>query len=115
MNRTEHLLVCLAEECAEVGQAVGKALRFGLADGYPGTDRTNAQDITSEVADLFAIVEMLVEYGAIQTSWGEPRLSNKKKKVEEFLRYAEERGTLVSNVEGNSAGACADPTELKAE
>jgi len=32
---TEHLLVCLAEECAEVGQAVGKALRFGLKDSPP--------------------------------------------------------------------------------
>jgi len=37
MNRTEHLLVCLAEECAEVGQAVAKALRFGLDDGRTRT------------------------------------------------------------------------------
>lgn len=27
MNKTEHLLTCLAEECAEVGQAAAKALR----------------------------------------------------------------------------------------
>ena len=49
MNRTEHLLACLAEECAEVAQAVGKALRFGLDDGYPGTDRKNADDIAKEL------------------------------------------------------------------
>lgn len=97
MNRTEHLLVCLAEECAEVGQAVSKALRFGLTDGYPETDRTNATDIAFEVSDLFAVIEMLVECGAIQPCWGEPRLSNKKKKIEEFMRYAEERGTLTAN------------------
>jgi hypothetical protein len=45
MNRTEHLLVCLAEECGEVIQSVGKALRFGLDHGYSDRTTTNAQDI----------------------------------------------------------------------
>lgn len=30
MNKAEHLLTCLAEECAEIQQAVSKALRFGV-------------------------------------------------------------------------------------
>ncbi len=34
MNKTEYLLVCLAEECAEIQQAVDKALRFGLDVGF---------------------------------------------------------------------------------
>ena len=34
MNREEHLLTILSEECAEVIKDVSKALRFGL-DDYP--------------------------------------------------------------------------------
>jgi len=48
MNKTEYLLVCLAEECAEIQQAVDKALRFGLDVGFPGGKTTNAQDISRE-------------------------------------------------------------------
>ena len=33
MNKQEYLLTCLSEECAEIQQAVSKALRFGL-DNY---------------------------------------------------------------------------------
>jgi len=40
MNRMEHLLAVLAEECAEVAQRCSKAQRFGMhqkqaLDGYP--------------------------------------------------------------------------------
>ena len=56
MNKTEHLLACLAEECAEVQHAVAKALRFGLDDGYPGAASTNAQDIAREFADVLAFM-----------------------------------------------------------
>lgn len=97
MNKTEHLLACLAEEAAEIGQAVGKALRFGLKDGYPGTDRTNEQDIANEVCDLAAIVEMLVDCGAIPPPWHGQRMAEKKAKVEKFMRYAEGLGTLTPN------------------
>lgn len=43
MNLQEHLLSCLAEECAEVGQCVSKALRFGLQDAQPGQPLTNLE------------------------------------------------------------------------
>ena len=66
MNKTEHLLACLAEECAEVQHAVAKALRFGLDDGYLGAASTNAQDIAREFADVLAVVEMLEEDGALE-------------------------------------------------
>lgn len=97
MNRTEHLLACLAEECAEVAQAVGKALRFGLADGYPGTTRTNALDIARELNDLFAVAEMLEEEGVIPIFGVTEDVFLKKAKVKEFMRYAEQRGTLTPN------------------
>ena len=98
MNRIEHLLTCLAEECAEVQQAVAKAQRFGLDDGYPGTDRTNKGDLENELTDLFAVLEMLEDDGIL--TCGESRrkaIDRKKAKVCEFMRYAEQRGTLTPN------------------
>jgi NTP pyrophosphatase (non-canonical NTP hydrolase) len=94
MNRTEHLLVCLAEECAEVAKAVSKALRFGLDDGAPGSDATNAQDIAGELNDLVAVAELLEECGAIPRRHSIRDIEAKKAKVLSFLEYAERRGAV---------------------
>lgn len=99
MNRTEHLLACLAEECAEVQHAVAKALRFGLDDGYPGAASTNAEDIAREFVDVLAVFEMLEASGAISRPANNlARLAQKKKKVSEYMGYAEQCGTLTPNV-----------------
>lgn len=95
MTEREHLLTCLAEECAEVQQAVAKALRFGLQDGYPDTDRTNAGDIAQELGDLVAVAELLEECGAVPRSHTIADIERKKNKVYAFIRYAKERGTVV--------------------
>lgn len=42
MNTTEHLLVVLGEECAEVQQNIAKALRFGLDDHHPDKNRNES-------------------------------------------------------------------------
>ena len=94
MNRRDHLLTIAQEECAEVIQAAAKALRFGLQDGYPGTNRTNARDLTKEFADVFGIYEMLVAEGHI------PRVTDsavqrKKERVEEYLIYSKSVGRLT--------------------
>lgn len=34
LNDTEHLLVCMAEECSEITQIINKTLRFGLHSAY---------------------------------------------------------------------------------
>jgi NTP pyrophosphatase (non-canonical NTP hydrolase) len=110
MNRTEHLLVCLAEECAEVGQAVGKALRFGLTDSPPGGGLQNDKYIVRELHDVLAVLELLTECGALDRGHYGEEIREKKEKVERFMRYAEERGTLVSNVQGNGlAGSGRSP------
>lgn len=97
MTKQEHLLTCLAEECAEVQQAVAKALRFGLTDGYPNTDRTNAGDIARELADLVAVAEMLEESGAVPRSHTLWDIEQKKAKVQTFLEYAKLKETLCPN------------------
>ena len=59
MNRQEHLLVIVAEECAEIQHAIAKALRFGLEDIGPEAESTNAQQIHNEFNDLPARIQLL--------------------------------------------------------
>ena len=93
MNRNEHLLVILAEECAEIAKETSKAIRFGMDEVMPGQALNNRQRILRELNDLWAVVEMLnlqvVDREAIE---------HKKTKVAEFMNYAEKCGTL-SNAE----------------
>lgn len=94
MNRKEHLLVCLAEECAEVAQRVSKALRFSLSEIQPGHHLTNEERIEGEFHDLCAIAEMLCSEGVIIT-WPSPEtVAAKKAKVEQYLIHAANNGTV---------------------
>jgi len=94
MNTTEHLLTCLLEECAEVQQAVAKALRFGLEDGAPRAETTNAQDIARELADVAAIAELLAERKLIQAPTGRAAIQRKRARLAEYMAYAQAQGTL---------------------
>lgn len=94
MNRREHLLVVLAEECAEVAHRTAKVLRFGLDDVEPGKDLMNAEQLCVELAHVFAMIQMLVDEGAIMP----PRAADvhaKKAAVEQWLRHAAKQGTLT--------------------
>lgn len=94
MNRLEHLLTILIEECAEIQQAASKAKRFGLEDGYPGTTRTNRRDIANELNDLMAVVEMLNAEG-LNLKFNEIQIADKRVKVEHWLKYSKQQGTLT--------------------
>lgn len=96
MNRQEHILSCLAEECCEVGQRVSKALRFGLGEIQPGQELTNAERIRVEFVDLLTVMMMLVETGAIErvNEADLPAMEEKRQKIEKFLDYAKSQGAL---------------------
>jgi NTP pyrophosphatase (non-canonical NTP hydrolase) len=96
MTRADHLLWILAEECAEVAQRASKAARFGLSEVQPGQEKTNAERIMEEYADLYAVVEMLINerlvpFERIKLFQG---MEAKKAKVEKFLAYSQKCGTL---------------------
>jgi len=94
MNRVENLLATLGEECGEVQQAVGKALRFGVNDGYPTSDTTNLEDIQNEVADLLGVYEMLMKEVAQSESVPHYKRNRKKLRVEEYMEYSRRVGAL---------------------
>ncbi|MBY3231932.1 hypothetical protein [Rhizobium laguerreae] len=97
MNRREHLLTILGEEGVEVAQRCSKALRFGLDEVQPGQELTNAQRIRGEYIDLVAVYRMLVEDGAIEplSDADLPDMEMKRQKVEKFLAYSRDCGTLT--------------------
>lgn len=96
MNIEEHLLTCLAEECAEVAKEVSKALRFGLEDRDPTNDAATTQRwrIRQELNDLFAVVEILEDANILHRGLDLVALAFKKQKVRRFLDYAREKGAL---------------------
>lgn len=94
MNRTEHLLVKLTEECSEVIKDVSKALIFGLDDFEPNQDLKNSEKITNELADIIGVMEMLIEERVISPPKKEA-INAKKVKVEKYIKYATDLGALV--------------------
>lgn len=95
MTREEHLLLCLAEECAEVAQRVSKALRFGLSEIQPAQPLTNAERVVDEFHDLFAVATLLEAeriIGHIVPT--EATVNAKAAKIERYFAISREQGTL---------------------
>lgn len=103
MNPTEHLLVCLNEECVEIAKDCDKALRFGLddklttnPDGPRGAEGpTNIEKIVGEINDLLGVVLLLEARGVIPFGWNDlEKQQRKMQKVNDFMRYARHVGAL---------------------
>lgn len=97
MTRIEHLLTILAEECTEIGQRASKALRFTPSEVQAGQNLSNADRIMYEFRDLQAVMEMLEDEGVLPSIWQRDvaAIDAKKTKVEKFLIYSAEVGTLT--------------------
>lgn len=98
MNVAENLLTTLSEEAGEVVLQTSKALRFGLHDGYPNSNTTNAQDIVNEIEQLNAMYEMLVKKGSLPKLTDEEKIAirmKKKERVKEFQKYSRNLGKLT--------------------
>lgn len=60
------ILACLAEECGEVCQAIGKVIRHGLASRHPRKANDNRTELGVEVGQVHAISQMAVELGVLR-------------------------------------------------
>jgi hypothetical protein len=96
MNKNEHLLVILAEECSEISKDVSKSLRFGLDEWspYDPEQLPNRHKISQEITDLLAVAEMLVEEGVIGKFDERVFIDRKKEKVKKYMEYSKNAGTL---------------------
>lgn len=94
MTREEHLLTILIEECNETAQRATKALRFGLSEIQPEQPLTNAERVVYEFNDIVATMEMLMTDKSLPYVFDHPSILVKKQKVEKYLAYSSELGTL---------------------
>lgn len=103
MNRREHLLGHVSEECAEIAQRASKAQRFGEDEAQPGQERTNRERIMDEFWDLVGVLHLL-GYVVI-SGLNEPTTSlmlvndnaviEKQANVAKYLAYSRDCGTLT--------------------
>jgi NTP pyrophosphatase (non-canonical NTP hydrolase) len=68
MNQEQEVMAILAEECAEVIQAISKCNRFGMDNFKPGKPKTNRQHLEEEVGDLVAMVDIMMDLGIISVA-----------------------------------------------
>lgn len=95
MNRVDHLLWNVAEECAEVAQRASKAARFSVNEIQTGQPFSNGERMLHEYADLVAIMELLVEEGVLDAPKDfEDRVQAKKDRFNKFLERSKQYGTL---------------------
>jgi hypothetical protein len=99
MNRLEHLLTIAGEEAVEVAQRAAKALRFGVGEVQPGQQLSNLQRMNGELCDLLAMFEMVHAEVGLTFGIDLDAIEAKKVKVEKFLAYSRELGTLTDGVE----------------
>ena len=94
MTRREHLLDILIEECAEVIHRATKAKRFGMDEIQPEQPLDNRDRLVAELNDLIAVADMVLG----SKGWvDESMVVAKKRKVEHFLEYSKECGTLTED------------------
>lgn len=86
-RNTQTVMAVLQEECAEVIQAVSKINRFGMHGEWQGV--TNRQALITEIGDVLAIVNVLLEETDINITEEDLELAiqAKLKKLEVFLPY----------------------------
>lgn len=101
-SKFDHLLACVGEECGEIQQVVGKAIRFGILDTNPRSKKTNWADLWKEVHDLVAVFEMLCDEFDRVDILDRKLIEAKKKRVLKYMEYAVNQGQLDLSFECNS-------------
>lgn len=98
MTKTENLLVTLMEECAELQQAVSKALRFGMDNCHPAQpEKSNEHEIMVEYYQLVAVMELLNSNNILRSfSIADEELvkASKKLNVERYQRVSKNIGCV---------------------
>lgn len=92
MTETEYLLICLAEECAEVQQRISKAIRFGLFEKQKDQELSNSQRIAYELNDISSVLHLLATRDIVYFHMTPS--AEKIQKLEKYMKYSKELGIL---------------------
>lgn len=102
MNIIQYLFVCLSEELAEVSQEIGKCQRFTPHHKPDCYDTTNVERVQLEMADVYAISQLLTEQGVLTGIFVPDNLSgamlarlvDKKARTVKLMEISRELGVL---------------------
>lgn len=98
MRKNDYLALVAMEECAEIQQALSKAIRFGFDDHHPSrADETNEDQMLTEFYQLTAMIEELQKQGVIAGFTQEKIEKVKQSKIEKvykYMDYSKEKGVL---------------------
>lgn len=102
MNIVQYLFVCLSEELAEVSQEIGKCQRFTPHHKPDCYDTTNVERVQLEMADVYAISQLLNEQGVFTGIFVPDNLSgamlarlvDKKARTVKLMEISRELGVL---------------------
>ena len=64
-DKTQEILDILQEECAEVIVEVSKCRRFGLDSHHYKTNVLHQEMLEREIADVLAMVDLLIDHGLV--------------------------------------------------
>lgn len=81
------LLACLAEECAEVVQAVEKIKRHGMRSTHPETGVFNDSHLHKELGDVCGIMSLMVQIGMLTRAKIEQATDAKMVNVLPYLHH----------------------------
>lgn len=94
MNKTQYLLVKIAEEAAEVGQMALKTAHFGVHEKEHISGLSNVERLRRELTDLIAVVEMLQDNTNFNFVVPTEEKLAKRNKVEHYLKYSQSQGLV---------------------
>ena len=83
-TRIQEILDILQEECAEVIQNISKCRRFGLDNEYLKGSGTQREQLTKEIGDVLAMVDILIDQGVLSTDALEAAKQSKKLKLKQW-------------------------------
>lgn len=86
MNKVEHLLTKLIQECAEIQQIATKAQLFGLNSGHPKHTTTNAEELKLEINDLLAVKSLLGKY--VDISEDERLTHDARRSIDKWMQHS---------------------------
>lgn len=80
-------LYCLAEECGEVVQIIGKILRHGYNETHPDGGPTNLVLLHKELGDVIGITKLMCNGGELEAGVLQLEAANKIERVQQYLHH----------------------------